>query len=94
MGGVEEGRLPTRGRVPQGGWTPLHGANEMVARVLLAAGADVNAKTEVSGWGGLGYGRAHKLFLFSWGRSLTAASVVLARVGEMSSTIDACNQWT
>jgi len=89
------GRFLTRARAPQMGWTPLHAtathdsaANEAVARMLLAAGADARAKAEkVSGWGGLGDGRAHTLFLFSWRRRLTAASV-LTRVGEMSTTID------
>ena len=43
----------TRGRAPQGGKTPLHLAaytgQDAVARVLLEARADVNARVQVRG---------------------------------------------
>ena len=50
----------TRGRAPQGGWTPLHNAAGFgqleVARALLLAEADITAKDHVSegGMGGEG----------------------------------------
>ena len=46
----------TGSRVPQDGMTPLHYAAKYgyaaIVGVLFAAGADKDAETEVSGWGG------------------------------------------
>ena len=59
--GGAQGRILTRGRAPQTGWTPLHKAvargHLEMARALLLAGANVAAKDKVSEGGGEAKGR-------------------------------------